>query len=79
MRPTVRTEISEFAEQTPDAKLPRIRMALLEVIDFQHEWQPDFPGGSLGGEALVTSPRSAPLQSAESTDRWSGGRRGRPD
>src|SRR5438128_6827680 len=45
------------AEQTPDATLPRIRMALLEVRDFQHEWQPDFPGGSLGGEALVHQPR----------------------
>jgi insertion element IS1 protein InsB len=45
------------AEETPDAELPRIRMALLEVLDLQHEGQPDFPGGSLGGKALVHQPR----------------------
>src|SRR4030095_10684951 len=32
-------------------------MALLEGINLQHEWQPDFAGVSLGGEALVHQPR----------------------
>src|ERR687885_2448498 len=44
-------------QQTPDPESSRIRMPLLEVIDLQHEWQPDFAGGSLGGEALVHETR----------------------
>src|SRR3989442_3747797 len=44
-------------QQTPDPEPTRIRMPFLEVIDLQHEWQPDFPGGSFGGEALVHQPR----------------------
>lgn len=45
------------SQQTPDPESPRIRMPLLEVIDLQHERQPDFASGSLGGEALVHQTR----------------------
>src|SRR5919109_322472 len=44
-------------QQAPDPEPSRIGMPLLEVIDLQHEWQPDFAGGSLGGEALVHETR----------------------
>jgi hypothetical protein len=44
-------------QQTPDPEPTCIRMPLLAVIDFQHEGQPDFPGGSFGGEALGHQPR----------------------
>jgi hypothetical protein len=29
-------------QEAPDAKLPRIGMALLEVIHLHHPWEPDF-------------------------------------
>src|SRR4029453_7712591 len=44
-------------QQTPNPEPPSIWMPLLEVIDLQHERQPDFAGRSLGGEALVHQPR----------------------
>jgi hypothetical protein len=46
------------AKETPEAELPRLRMALLEGIALQHEGHPDLPGGSLGGKALVHQPRA---------------------
>ena len=44
-------------QQTPEPEPTCIWMPLLEVLDLQHEGQPDFPGGSFGGEALVHQPR----------------------
>ena len=49
-------------------------MPLLEVIDLQHERQPDFAGRSLGGEALVHQPREVLRLKAVNPpiDRWAG-------
>src|SRR4030095_312657 len=45
------------AAQAPEANLPRIRMALLPVIDCQHEGQPDLPGRRFRRPAVVDQPR----------------------
>jgi hypothetical protein len=44
------------AQQTPDAKLACVRMALVPVIDVQHTRQPDLPGWRLWGPAVVDQP-----------------------
>ena len=42
-----------LGQQTPDAKFPRIRMRLLEVIDLPHPGQPDFARGLLRATFFV--------------------------
>jgi len=46
-----------LSEQTPNPKLPRIGMDLLEMIHLHHPWQPDFAGGLLGTPFFVYEPR----------------------
>ena len=42
-----------FAAQTPDPKAPGIRMALLQMIDFHHGWQPRLARWGIRRPALV--------------------------
>ena len=44
-------------QQTPDAKLAGIRMALLQVIHLDHQGQPDLARGGLRGAAFVLKTR----------------------
>jgi hypothetical protein len=45
-----------LGEQTPEAKFPRIRMSLLEVIHLHHPGQPDFAGRRLGAAFFIHEP-----------------------
>src|SRR5262249_26954412 len=43
-------------QETPDAELASVRMGLLEVIDLDHDWEPDLAWG-LGAGLAAQQPR----------------------